>query len=128
MELTMVRQQRGTKVLVDGTHLKTVPLKFETFVKNHFDNLNLQKKRLDEEERSIFNAALEFEKYKEKISKSEPLLYVLIEKTYPVDAREVITRDSRRFELVLDNNLKVKCPEKIYLLFATKPNVIHSNY
>lgn len=128
MELTLVRQERGTKVLVDGTHLKTVPFKFETFVKNHFDNLNLQKKRLNDEERNIFNAALEFEKWKEKISKSEPHLYVLIEKTYPVDTREVITRDSKRFELVLDNNLKVKCPEKIYLLFTTKPNIIHSNY
>lgn len=128
MDLKIVRQQRGVKILVDGEHLKTVPFRFEGFVKNHFDKLNLERKRLNDEERKIFLAAYEFAKFLSKIETNEKHLHRLIATAYPVDARQVITKEGKRFELVLDNNLKIKCTEKMYFIFSTTSNVIHSNY
>lgn len=73
-------------------------------------------------------AAIEFKKFKEQLKTSEKHLFLLIKTAKPIDAREVITRDGKRFELVLNNNLKIKCTKKLALLFNKEPKIIYSNY
>lgn len=72
--------------------------------------------------------ATEFSKFKAELKKSEKYLFLLIKKAKPIDAREVIARDGKRFELVLDNNLKIKCTKRLVLLFNKEPKVVYLNF
>lgn len=120
---------RGIKVLVNGVHMKTIPVLLLESFKNHYNKITFDKKRrITPEERKLLHSYLVYLKWIRKLRKTEKHLYQLIKEAYPVATRKVIALDSERFELVLDNNLKVKCPEKIYLMFTTKPNIIHSNF
>lgn len=131
MAIFYVKQKngRGIKVLVNGLHMKTIPEKLlqpfkEQNIRIAFD----KKKRITAEERKMLHGYLMYAQWLEKLRKTEKHLWLLIKDHYPVGTRNVITKDNERFELVLDNNLKIKCPEKIYLAFTVKTNIIHSNY
>lgn len=121
-------QQRGTKVIVDQNHVKTIPTKLSKFFEKCSTKITFEKKRLTAHERKTLETYLQYQNWIDKLAISEKHLYQLIKDAYPVSTQHVISHNTERFELVLDNKMKVKCPEKIYLLFTTKPNVIHSNF
>lgn len=129
MSITFQKNGRGIKVYVGTTHMKTIPAKLLEPFKEQSNKINFdKKKRITPEERKMLRGYVLYAKWLEKLRATEKNLWLLIKDHYPVETRKVITKDNERFELVLDNNLKIKCPEKIYLAFTVKTNIIHSNY
>lgn len=129
MSITFQKNGRGIKVFIGTTHMKTIPAYLLQPFKEHHGKIDFdKKKRITAEERKLLHSYLIYSKWIEKLKTTEKHLYQLIAKAYPIETRKVITQDNERFELVLDNNLKIKCPEKIYLAFTVKTNIIHSNY
>jgi hypothetical protein len=129
MSITFQKNGRGIKVFIGTTHMKTIPTKLLQPFKEQSNKINFDnKKRITAEERKMLHGYIFYAKWLEKLRKTEKHLWLLIKDHYPVGTRNVITKDNERFELVLDNNLKIKCPEKIYLAFTVEPNIIHSNY
>lgn len=59
---------------------------------------------------------------------NDKYLHEIIEKSYPCDTRKVITHDRHRYELVLDDNVKIKVSKKIHDLFTKEPKVVYLNY
>lgn len=129
MSITFQKNGRGIKVYVGTTHMKTIPVKLLEPFKEQYNKINFdKKKRIAPEERKMLHGYVLYAKWLEKLRTTEKNLWLLIKDHYPVETRKVITKDNERFELVLDNNLKIKCPEKIYLAFTVNTNIIHSNY
>lgn len=129
MAISFQKNGRGIKVFIDTTHMKTIPVKLLQPFKEQYNKIAFdKKKRITAEERKMLHGYLMYAQWLEKLRKTEKHLWLLIKDHYPVGTRNVITKDNERFELVLDNNLKIKCPEKIYLAFTVKTNIIYSNY
>lgn len=129
MSISYQKNGRGIKVFIGTTHMKTIPKKLLLPFKKQHSKIDFdKKKRITAEERKMLHTYILYAKWLEKLRKTEIHLWVLVKDHYPVETRKVITHDNERFELVLDNNLKIKCPEKIYLAFTEKTNIIHSNY
>ena len=129
MSITFQKNGRGIKVFIGTTHMKTIPAYLLQPFKEQSNKINFdKKKRITDEERKMLYGYILYAKWLEKLRKTEKNLWLLIKDHCPVGTRKVITKDNERFELVLDNNLKIKCPEKIYLAFTVKTNIIHSNY
>lgn len=119
MKFVLIDSERGTKVLADDKHIKTIP-KFlcSVFVANA-PNINFDKKRLSIEERKLLTRNLLYQEYLKKLKTSNPHLYDLIKNTTPTAARKVITPDKERYELQLDNGLKISCPSaRLFKLFS----------
>lgn len=122
-------QQRGVKVVVDGKHIKTLPTKLGKFFTACANKIEFDKKRLTPKERLTLDTYLKYQNWIDKLAVSEKHLHKLIKDAYPVATKHVVTKDGERYELVLDNKMKIKCPESIYHLFTEKPNKItHSNF
>lgn len=129
MSISFQKNGRGIKVFIGTTHMKTIPAKLLQPFKEQHSKIDFdKKKRITSAERKMLHGYILYAKWLEKLRKTEKHLWLLIKEHYPVETRKVITKDNERFELVLDNNLKIKCPEKIYLAFTVKTNIIHSNY
>lgn len=118
MSFQLVAQQRGTKVIVDTKHVKTIPSKYASSYAMCADKITHTKKRLTVSERKILTRNALYKQFLEKLATSQPHLYELIKNTVPTAARKVITPEKERLELQLDNDMKITCPSiKLFNLF-----------
>ncbi|MBB1194833.1 hypothetical protein DNC80_14275 [Flavobacterium sp. SOK18b] len=120
---------RGIKVFINSDHMKTIPRKLLEPFKEHHGKINFdKKKRLTAEERKILHGFMLYASWVNKLKTTDKHAYELIKDHYPIDTRKVINEQAIRYELVLDNQIKIKSPEKIYIAFKTKENIVYSNY
>jgi hypothetical protein len=129
MRFCCVPQQRGMRVMVDEKHHKTIPQKLWKSINIHtVEKLRADRKRLSPDERKLLTETLVFENWKLKLAVKEKHLYELIKNDYPISKRKVITLTDERLELVLDNQIKIKVPDKVYNSMTLKETTIHSNF
>jgi hypothetical protein len=120
---------RGIKLVVDEKHLKTIPRKLSASINSHtFEKIVTGYKRLSVEERKLLTDFLVFERWKLKLAIKEKYLYELIGNSFPVSKRKVITLTDERLEIVLDNQIKIKVPDKVYYSLTLSETTINSNY
>ena len=116
MKVTIKTLTRGVKIFVDGKHKKTLPKKiFHHLKPAEVLALSFEKKRLTPAERKEVHSIIQFRVWTQKIESSEKYLYNLIKDAKPVTRRVVTTTTGNRFEIILDNKIKLKVPEKTYL-------------
>lgn len=113
----------GLKVFENGTHIKTVPLKYGSFIeKMEFFSPG---KRLSEKERFI----LEYSYFLSILKIEEKYVYELIEKSNPDYAQTVKNHIGEiRFELVYDNNTRLKISKELFDLCPKKEEQINKNF
>jgi len=128
MALELIPSTRGTKVLLDAKHIKTIPKKYALVYTKVNPKMTFNKKRLNPDERTVMEIALQWQKYLEKCAVSDRKLHRFIKDTTPIDARLVTTPTKDRIELILDNNMKIVAPnEKIFKLFPL-PKLVFQNF
>lgn len=131
MALSFQKNGRGIKVFNGTTHMKTIPKKLLKPFKEHHGQISFdKKKRLTADERKLLHGYILYANYIEKFNTvAFKHIYLTVKDHYPVSARKVINHESKpRFELVLNNGIKIVCPEKIYKAFATSEEIVYSNF
>jgi len=123
----MLKSTRGTRVLDDKKHVKTIPTKYAPVFEKVNSKMTFDKKRLNPDERKNLEIAFHWHKFLIKISTSNRILFRLIKDQKPVATRLVITPSTERKELILDNELKMVAPEKLFNLFP-EPKSIFQNF
>jgi hypothetical protein len=131
METKLHKSTRGIWIFIDGKHKKTVPKKYENIVQKYLAKLDFKRKYLSDNETKI----LELHYFKENLKEylktlktKEKHLHQLIAKSKPVGVRFVYSKNGNRFELVFDNNIKIKCSKKLFNLHPIKLEDAHLNY
>ena len=131
-ELKVHKSVRGLWVFIDGKHKKTIPYRYESVIEKGILNLSTDRKYLNETEKELLNKLLFAEAlqgFLDEIKEKEKHLFRLIKDVAPVGVRRVFSRHGQnRFELCLENKLKVKIPAKVYYKFPVKEPDIYLNY
>jgi len=132
--ITFESTKRITKLLVDGKHRKSFPLvldrclnKIDINLVNKFEkSLRLKDKDVILISHIVFPYLLEL--FYKQLQKEEYYVFERIGNSIVVGCREVISRDGNRFELCLDNGLKIKIDELLYRFSIVKLTVAYLNY
>lgn len=128
MEMVLIDSVRGTRILVEGKHKKTIPKKMAPVFVQNSNKIEFKKKRLSPDERKLLLRNLLYQEYLKKLNKANNLLYDLIKESTPTAARKVITPERERLEIQLDNGLKITCPTiRLFKLFPHSPDA-YLNY
>lgn len=132
MELKIHKSSRGHWVFINGKHKKTVPKKYESVIEKGIAMLGIKRKYLNPKERELLDKLLfadVLQGFLSELEKKEIHVYRLIKDIEPVAVRRVFSRHGQnRFELCLENKLKVKIPAKIYHKFPVKEPDAYLNY
>jgi hypothetical protein len=107
MALELIPSKRGTKVLLDDNHVKTIAKKYSLVFNKVNHKMTFDKKRLTDNERRLLEIQLHWHNYIKKLASSNKHLYELIKNASPTAARKVITHSGERMEIVLDNNIRI---------------------
>jgi len=128
MLLELIESKRGTKVLVDQKHVKTIATKYASIYKKVHEKITSKKKRLDNSERKLLEIELQYKNWLEKLSNDNKHLFELIKNASPVAAREVKTPNSIRMEIILDNNIKINTKSIKFFGLFPHTSTIYQNY
>ena len=108
-------------------HLKTIPSFYEPIVADFILNCDTTKKRLNEKEREIlktYDFKVSVFHFLKELKQNEKYVFELVEKANAIGVRKVNQRiESPRFELIFDNDVKLKINESFYLLCKNKTEV-----
>lgn len=124
----MLKSTRGTKVLDDKKHVKTIPTKYAPVFEKVNSKMTFDKKRLNPDERKTLEIAFQWRNYLKKVSVSNRNLHHYIKNATPVAARMVATPNKDRMELILDNNMKIEAPSEKLFKFFPEPKLIFQNF
>lgn len=131
METKLYKSTRGIWIFIDGKHKKTVPAKYENIVLKHLAKLDFKRKYLSVQETEILDTVFfknSFKEFLKSIKTKEKYLYQLIASSQPIAVCFVYSKNGNRYELVFDNNIKIKCSKKLFNLHPTKHEPVHLNY
>lgn len=123
----------GLKIyrITDKKHVKTIPAIYKPIAEDFILRCNSEKIRLTEAERELLST-YDFEvnvfSYLEELRHYEKYVFELVQNAKVISARNVLLKDSERFELIFDNGVKLKCNESLYSLCQNKSDTINSNY
>ena len=108
-------QKRGMRLIVDGQHVKTVSKVMQTSINSEsIGKLSFDKKRLSASERQNLIDYRTYFFWLQNLDQKEKLVYELIKDSKPISRRNVISPTETRLELVFENGIKVKVPDKVY--------------
>lgn len=124
----MLKSKRGTKVLDDKKHVKTIPTKYAPVFEKVKSKMTFDKKRLNPDEINQLEIQLHYKKWLEKLSSDERQLFELVKKANPIAARQVQTPTGERMELILDNNMKVKISSLRFFNLFPHTSTSYQNY
>jgi len=132
--ITIEHTQRIAKILRDGKHIKSFPLSVVHCLEgitgkicDEFEKgLRLQDKYIKLTKKLIFPILLQ--DFYCELKKEEPYVFELTKGIEAVGCREVILRDGNRFELLLENGVKIKISELIFKFAIEVFPTVHSNY
>lgn len=115
MVFTWQPQKRGVRLIVDGQHVKTVSKFFQTSINSEsIEKLSFDKKRLSPAERQKIIDYKAYAFWLKNLDQKEKLVYELIKDSKPISRRNVVTLTDTRLEIVFENGIKVKVPDKVY--------------
>ncbi len=127
----MTSYERKTRVIfvfVDGTHKKTINIKLlKAFIYHEKKIVFNDRKRLSTREKELLNSYYLYHQWCDDMKIQQPHLYTLIHHAYPIGSRKVLSHNLQRYELLLNNSLKVKCTETLHNAFEKFPTT-YSNY
>jgi hypothetical protein len=128
MALSMLKSKRGTKVLDDKKHVKTIPTKYAPVFEKVNSKMTFDKKRLNPDERNTLEIQLHYKKWLEKLSSNERHLFELLKNATPIAARRVHSHSGERLEIVLDNGMKIKSTSVRFFNLFPKPVLVFQNF
>lgn len=133
MKHTFLKTAAGLKIYNADKHVKTVSQVYEEVLADDLiQEITKEKKiRVSESDRNILDRALKdtfIPKYLERLKKEEKYVYELVENATVTGVREVKTKGENRYELVFDNEVKLKIPAEIYHVHDMKLPTVHLNY
>lgn len=124
------------KIFQNDKHIKSFPRFFEPLldyvIEKALDKLDEKRKRLTDEDYKIIGEQC-FDKFLEQrhkfLQKHEKYVFELIQKAKCLGARVVKSRTSgERFELVYDNNHKIRCEQNLFKVCPNKLEPANLNY
>ena len=121
-EITTEETSAGFKIYRSEKHIKTIPAKFAFLI--DIVDLDESKKRLNDEDRSKLEVAY----FMHILKSQEPYVYELVRNSFPKYAQEVNNHGIIRYELVFENNTRIKVTQPIYESFPEKMDMKYSNY
>lgn len=130
MDFSLVRNKsRGIQIIIDKKHVKTIPANLSKAI-NSFTvkRLDYERKRLSYGERRLLSNYAVYENWKTKLATKEKHLFELIKNAVPVEKHLVNSHNKERLELLLDNNVKINVPEKVYYSLPLQEKTTYSNF
>lgn len=128
MHVKLEASSRGTKVLVDNKHVKTIAKRYMPAYLGLISKISYDKKRLNFKERNLLEIQTQYVKWLEKLAHTEKHLYHLIKNASPTAARKVITPSGERMEIILDNNLRINTTNTRFFSLFPHTSDHYQNY
>ncbi|MEN2415516.1 hypothetical protein [Flavobacterium mesophilum] len=122
-------QKRGIRLIVNGEHVKTVSRKLHPFLTSEsIDKLDFSYKRISISERQQILHTAYYADWLANLLRSEKLVFELVKNSKPTAKRNVQTREGSRKELLFDNGVWIKIPDKLFHALYLDESSVCLNY